>query len=314
MFKNAIVYRIGPDWQMPSLEDLQTVLQRLTFAPCGPTEEESSGWVAPRPQDHSPMAEYINDQLILKLMVERKSVPASAVKNELERRCKQIELERGRKPLRKEKKELKEDILLEFLPRAFAKRSSHIVWIDPTNRFIVVGTGSRRAADHVVDQVVDMLAATGSVLPIAMLNTQMSPSAAMAHWLTTMEAPYSFTVDRDLELKQPDNEQSVVRYARHNLEIEEVVQHITSGKLPTQLALTWLDDGQAHVSFVLSADLALRKIELLDDVFKDSDEGAGFDGDVALATGELSKLLPALINALGGEVEESAEDGETESN
>jgi recombination associated protein RdgC len=39
-------------------------------------------------------------------------------------------------------------------------------------------------------------------------------------------------------------------------------------------------------------------------VFNDrSDDGeSGFDTDVALTTGELQKLIPALVMALGGEV------------
>ena len=37
-----------------------------------------------------------------------------------------------------------------------------------------------------------------------------------------------------------------------------------------------------------------------------SDADGGFDTDVALATGELSKLIPAVIAALGGEIEPGA--------
>ncbi len=302
MFKNILVYKIGADWQTPQPEDMEEVLRKGRFAPCSPTQEESYGWVSPRPQDHSPYLEVINGQWLMKLQVERKSVPAAAVKAELENRCKQIELTQGRKASRKEKKELKEDIVLEFLPRAFSKRYAQFVWLDPVNKFLVVGTASRRAADEVVEQVVEAFSEVGATLPISMLSTQRIPSDAMSTWLTEKEAPAGFTVDRDLELRQPDNEQSVVRYARHNLELDEIVQHIVSGKKPTQLAMTF----DTRVSFVLGADLSVKKIELLDDVFVDTDESAGFDGDVALATAEISRLLLALVEELGGEAASAA--------
>ena len=60
----------------------------------------------------------------------------------------------------------------------------------------------------------------------------MSPAVAMAHWLGTGEAPYAFTIDRECELKSADEMKSVVRYARHPLDTDEVKQHIVSGKMP----------------------------------------------------------------------------------
>ena len=101
--------------------------------------------------------------------------------------------------------------------------------------------------------LVEALSELRHVLPIAPLHTAISPSAAMARWLSSREAPAGFTVDRDLELKNPGEERSVVRYARHTLELDEIGQHIEEGKLPTQLAQTW----EGKVSFVLTERLAL---------------------------------------------------------
>jgi len=68
--------------------------------------------------------------------------------------------------------------------------------------------------------------------------------------------------------------------------------------LPTKLAMTWDD----RVSFVLTEGLQLKKVAFLDTVFEgQGQDDGGFDADVAIATGELSKLIPDLIEALGGE-------------
>jgi recombination associated protein RdgC len=300
MFKNAIAYRIRTPWAAPAcLQTFEEVLARFAFVPCGPMEEASAGWISPRPVAHSPLLEQISGQFILKLAVERKSVPASAVNAELEIRCARIEAERGTAPQRRERKMMKEDIVRDFLPRAFSKRSSHFVWIDPANRYLVISTSNRNAADQVADQVSHLMSSIGNPIGISPLDTVLSPAVAMSHWLSTKEAPSEFTIDRDLELKQPGNEKACVRYVRNKLDIDEIAQHIVDGKIPASLAMTW--NGQ--VSFVLTADLALKKIVLLDDIFKDSSEekDAGFDGDVALSTGQLGLLLPDLMLALGGE-------------
>jgi recombination associated protein RdgC len=68
--------------------------------------------------------------------------------------------------------------------------------------------------------------------------------------------------------------------------------------------MTWND----HVSFVLTEALQLKKVAVLDVVFEAASALASdgkddnFDGDVAIATGELQKLIPDLLEALGGEV------------
>jgi recombination associated protein RdgC len=312
MFKNLIAFRIGADWTAPSLAQLESLMQHGRFAPCLPSEEESVGWTAPRGQDHAPMLEVVGGQWIAQLMAERKSVPASAVAAEVERRCKEIEGQIGRAPGRRERKEMKEVVRVEMLPRAFAKRSSVLIWFDLQNRLLLVSSASYSVADIVLHQVLELMAAAEAPIPLSSLRTEMSPAKAMSEWLVSFEAPVGFTVDRDLELKQPDNEKSVVRYARHALDIEEVAEHIRAGKAPTQLAMTW----DSRVSFHLTDSLSLKKIELLDAIFEGKEDEKGFDADVAIITGELSRLLPDLIESLGGEAEEpevaSAESGEAE--
>jgi recombination associated protein RdgC len=107
-------------------------------------------------------------------------------------------------------------------------------------------------------------------------------------------------VDRECELKAADESKSVVRYVRHPLDTDEVKQHVEGGKLPTRLALTW----EGRVSFSLTEAMQLKKVTFLDVVFEatSTEKDEGFDADVAIATGELSKLLPDLLEALGGEM------------
>jgi recombination associated protein RdgC len=91
---------------------------------------------------------------------------------------------------------------------------------------------------------------------------------------------------------------SVVRYARHALDTDEVRQHIAAGKVPTRLALTW----RGRVSLLLTDTMQVKKIAFLDGVFeggKPTGDDA-FDADALIATGELGRLVPDLIDALGG--------------
>jgi len=306
MFKAASFFRIADDFALPPLDALEDALQTSRFLPCGATQAESSGWVAPRGNKSTVLAESVGQQLILRLCTERRPLPASAVKDAVEQRIEQYKLETGHERVgAKIKKEFKEEVILDLLPRAFTKRSSTTLWIDPVNKFLVVDSGSLTGADKVVSQLVEVLSEmpeSGPGLLARPVQTTMSAAVAMAHWLASREAPVGFSVDRDCELKMPDDQKSTVRYSRHTLEIDEVTEHIAAGKVPTQLAMTWND----RVSFVLTDAAQVRKLKLLDVVLdgvqdkgKDDD---GFDADAAIVTGELSALIPDLLEALGGEL------------
>lgn len=307
MFKSACFFRIADDFVLPDLEALERVLHKARFVPCGPTQPESSGWVPPRGSKSKQLAELVGGQLILQLCTEKRAVPASAVKSAVEERVERYKAETGNERVpAKVKKEFKEEVLLDLLPRAFSKRSNVLLWLDPKRRLLVVDAGSLAGADRIVSSLLAALLEVPGAAPsldLQLVQTQSSPAASMAHWLSTREAPWRFTVDRDCELKAADEQKSSVRYARHTLDIDEVAQHIAAGKVPTQLAMTWND----RVSFVLTEAGQVRKLKFLDVVLKEAEDAKGrneenFDANAAILTGELSELIPDLLEALGGEL------------
>ena len=296
MFKSALIYRIT-HWDVPAAATIEDRLDAARFAECTPTQLESSGWVEPRGEKHGLLIENVGGQLMLRLCVERKAVPGSVVKLALNQRLDKIEADTGRRPKGKQAKEMKEEIVHALLPRAFPKRSDTLVWIDPKASLLWVNAASLKKADAIVTQLIELL---GGGIALTLLQTQVSPTTAMSQWLSTQEAPAGFSIDRECELKQPDSEKSTVKYSRHTLDIVEVAEHIQQGKLPTQLAMTW----EGRVSFVLNESMTLKRIKLLDVAMEGSTSGKddGFDADMAITTGELGKLFPDLLAALGGEL------------
>ena len=300
MFKNLIAYRMVSAWTMVQAQ-LEEALDKARFAPCGASQEKSVGWIEPRGQAHGALVEVVDGQWMLKQMVETKAVPSSVVKRKVEERAQQIEATTGRKPGKKEKRDLAEDARQALLPMAFTKQSTVLVWIDPTHARLVLDAGSQAKADETLTALVNAI----DGLAVQLVDTKTAPATAMSEWLSTQEAPAGFSVDRECELKAPDESRAVVRYTRHALDTDEVSQHITMGKVPTRLALTWND----RVSFVLTEGLQLKKVSLLDVALEDKPAAAGdrkddgFDTDVALITGELRQMLPVLMQALGGEAE-----------
>jgi recombination associated protein RdgC len=297
VFKNIIIYRIADGWK-PKITDVENGLQSMLFAPCGATQDQSMGWAPPRGERHGALIESVANQWILRLQIESKVLPSSVVKRRADERAEQIEETSGRKMGRMAMKDLREQTLMELLPRAFTKLASVPVWIDVEAKLIIIEAASPAKADEVAILLLSSL----DGLAMTPLQTEKSVATCMAAWLMSFDPPGRFDVDRECELKATDETQSIVRYARHNLVIDEVRRHVQGGKMPTKLALTWAN----RLSFLLTDALQIKKIKFLEAVIEGNesqDEGDDhFDADVAITTGELAKLIPDLIEALGGEL------------
>ena len=301
MFKTLNIFRIAAG---PETGTLEGMAQAATFTPCTATQDKSVGWVPPRGEAHGALVESIGGHSIMKLMIETKSVPSATVKKKAQEAADHIEATTGRKPGKKETKELREDALQALLPQAFPRRGSVWVWFDMKNGLLVTDAGSQGKNDEVVTALVRAF----DGLALTLLQTAMTPQTAMTQWLATTEPendwPEGFNVERECELKSADEEKSAVKFTRHHLLTDEVRKHLSEGKLPTRLALSW----EGRIGFTLTESMQLKKLAFLEGVFDDrpNDDESGFDTDVALTTGELSQLIPALIEALGGEIEPGA--------
>lgn len=296
MFKNALIYRLNSEWSS-TIDSAIEALQGGAFLACGASQETSGGWKPPRGLEHGALIESVGGQWLLQYATESKILPSSVVKEKVKEQCDAIEAQTGRKPGKKQKRELMEDTRNALLPMAFTKKSQTNVWIDPQAKLLLIGTGTTKTADPILTSLVKCLEG----INITLIATQNSATACMSMWLgNSDEVPGKFSTDRDCLLKAADESKSTVRYAKHPLDIEEIRSHIAAGKSPTQLAMTWND----RVSFVLTEKGNIKKITFLDTVFLDGKNTGddAFDADAAIATGELSKMIPDLLEALGGEI------------
>jgi recombination associated protein RdgC len=298
-FKNLQIYRLPAPWNI-DLAKLDEQLARGEFTRCPSNQPMSRGWVSPRKD--GALIYSNNRQWLIALAVEQRLLPSSVINETAQERAEQITDQQGYAPGRKQMKEIKERVVEELMPRAFTKKRSSFVWIDPHNGWFIVDAGSPAKAEEVIEHLRHCL----DEFPLKPLHTQLSPQSAMADWLAGGDAPAGFTIDRDCELKAIGEEKAAVRYVRHPLEGDEVKAHLVAGKLPTRLALTWDD----RISFVLTEKLEIKRLAFLDLLKEEAEKSAEradeqFDADFALMTGELVRFLPQLIEALGGEQSET---------
>lgn len=296
-FRNLQIYRLPVGWNI-SLEDFEAQLDAKPFHPCGSQDMESRGWLPPLA--NGSLVHVSGGQWLLALGMEHRLLPSAVVREEADERAAELAEQQGYKLGRKQMKELREQVEQELMPRAFTRRRRTLAWIDPNAGWLVVDAASTSKAEDVLEHLRHSL----DDFPLRLLRTEVSPMSAMADWLASGEAPAGFTIDQDCELRSLGEDKAAVRYLRHPLEGEEIRSHLEAGKLPTRLALSFDD----RASFVLTDKLEVKRLDFLDlvrdQLDADHDDAeAVFNAEFALMTGELLHLLPALVDALGGELD-----------
>lgn len=294
-FKNLQIYRLPPKWQMPA-GTLEDILAKHPLQPCTGISMISRGWVSPR-GDQQLVASH-GKQLLIALGVEQKILPAAVINQTAKDRAELLEKQQGFKVGKKQMRELKEQVTAELLPRAFSRRRSTRAWLSPSDGWLVVDAASAGKAEELTEQLRNTL----GEFPISLLTTKLSPVTAMSGWLAGSDAPGRFIIDQDCELRGADETKPTVRYVRHDLGGKDVLGHINEGKVATKLGLNWNE----RISIVLHEQHQVKRVRFMDiDKNREGDQSQNpeeqFDADFALMTGELSKLLSDLVEALGGE-------------
>ena len=297
--KNLTLYRLPEKWPVKA-DALEQKLASQPLKACGGLQMESLGWTAIR--NEGPFLHSQANQWLLALGVEQKLLPASVIRQATEERAAKLAKKQAHPVGRKQMRDLREQVTTELLPRALARRRITHGWIDKKAGLLAVDA----AADPKAEQFMETLRRAESGLTALRLETLRSPASAMAEWLSKSAAPGKFTIDQDLELRAPDASHATVRYARHGLDGRDIKDHLSAGKTPVRLGLTWNE----RISFVLTEHLQVKRLAFLDilkreDNDQESDEKADeeekFEIDFALMTGELSLLVADLVKALGGE-------------
>ena len=295
-FRNLTLFRFPASI---NFDDLETQLADAALKPVGPMELSSRGFISPFGRaggEDAALMHRIDDAIWLTVGGEDKLLPSSVVNDLLQKKVDEFEAKNARRPGGKMRRQMKDDLVAELLPRAFVRPTRTDALIDLKHGVIVIDTSSRKVAEAVVSQVREAL---GS-FPALPINAEVAPRAVMTGWIAGDELPEGLSLGDECELRDPADSGAVVKVQRMELAGEEIDTHLEAGKQVARLALT-LDD---HAGFVLGEDLVLRKFKLLDGAVEQlgsserDDIRAEMDARFALMAGEFKRLFTVLESAL----------------
>jgi recombination associated protein RdgC len=286
-FNNILLYRLLEPFAFSS-EEFNEKLSQHSLLPCPRSEAFSVGWVSPYGPSYELLVHALKDYMLFAFCKEEKIIPSPVIQEALQRKIMEFEQREGRAIYRKEKFDLKEQVILDLRNQAFTRKKTTFAYIDTKLNMLLINTASRNKAEELCSYLRKSLGSLKLALPV----TRNEPGAIMTTWLIEKQQPTSFNIENNCDMLDIKSKVGMIKCKEQDLISDEIIQ-LLSEKQIIKLALTWLH----KISFEFCEDLAIKKLRFLD-LICDGDNSAKsqtkqeqLDRDFAIMSGELSQLM-----------------------
>jgi recombination associated protein RdgC len=288
-YKNVKFFKLTNDFEL-NLDQLESQLSNFVIRPIGSQEMKVMGW--------SPV---VNDMIVhisqgfatIKLATESRILPKEVIEKEVSKKVLIIEQETGQAVGKRQRQDIKSEIIFRLMPTSFTK--FEYVWgtITPSG-LVMINSGS----DAKVEMFLAMLRKSIGSLPVVPIV-----NSSISNQLTNMvrEELYPFVVLDKGQINSPEDEEIKLRNV--NIVRDEGVREYIDEKFYvfTKLGVEWDESIQG----LLENDCSFKALKFSDFIREQNDDIpkdqllARFDADICINNLELNRLGLNLISEFG---------------
>lgn len=265
------------------LINLEEALQAHRFVPCLDLQVASHGWSAVT--EEGTLVHTAQAFKMLRFTLEKKTIPSSAFKVQLNARLAEMAKAQGFQPGRKVRKEVAEELQDELLVRQLAARKDVQVLVDTVKRRVLVDS----TVPTVVGEICRSLAIHGGIELYACLVFGAALTSVAREALD--DGLGEFELDDRAAVRFPGEQGPLTSWRQTDLADSSFSAALNRDATVTELGLVHGD----KVSFVLSADGAIKCLKPTDILRTAAKDAADFDAGVVLAGLTLRALVDDLI-------------------
>lgn len=298
-FKNLLMYRLTQHLPL-TLESLEEALRKKPAKRPDSQVVQTVGFMSPNSKEpDAPLVHQVEGVFLVALRTYERILPASVVADAVAEKVEEIQNAQIRKVYKKEKDQIKDEIIQAFLPHAFIKKATTFAALDLKNNMVYVNTGSAKSAEALLSTLREVL---GS-LPLRPVAVKIAPTATYTSWVKTTKAAEDFYVLNNCRLNDISEEGGEINVKNQDLTADDIKNLLDTGKVVTQISLAFKD----LLSFTINDKLVVQGMRfeslLQEKAIADGgdDKDGQFDASFFLMMTALNEMVPQLLTSLGGE-------------
>jgi recombination associated protein RdgC len=295
-FKNLRIYQFTEDFSY-STEDLEERLAEYSFTPCGKHDAARFGWTSPLGHQGEMLTHSCNGYIMLCARGQEKILPTAVINEMVEEKVLALQAEREQEVHRKERRDIRDEVIYDLRPRALARTRHTYAFIAPQQGLLIIDCAAAAKADEFLNLLRESL----GTLPVVPLAPRRPPVDTMTSWLNNQRINKEFSLGVDCDLRDPLDAKNVIRCRGQELASSEIRTHLEAGKQVIKLGIHWNE----RIRGVLCEDFSVRQLNYEDivqqqaQVDDEADAATQFDNDFAIMSLELSHFIEALSKACG---------------
>lgn len=292
-YKNIQVYQLNAVKKYTENE-IEEFLSNKRFSPCSEYQLTSSGWVPIFNEDpEDKLTRKVDEAFFFRFREEKKIIPNDVVKERLKEREKQHFIEHEKKPSKDEKNDYKDAIVLDMAKSAFVSSSYINGYVDFKNKLLVIDQGSTKKAEIFIG----FLRESFGSFEVNLLEPEDDPSLKMSGWVANNSVPDNFELGLSCDLKDDDGGSISVK--KHDIDTEDVQQHLEHGKKVKKLELIWFK----RIQFSLTENFEIKSIKPLDtiqesindELGESKDDYSKFQANMYMMINDFAEIINDLI-------------------
>lgn len=286
LIKAAIVYVA----ELPATEHLEQHLQADQFTEMMSLQIRSVGFTAFESGQYT--SEFPGG-VAFKVRIDEKIIPASAIQREVDRMVAETQRLTGRKPGKKERKELKEVALASLAPQAFPRTAEITCFYERATQYLIVPTTSKKLSDIITSALVHAVASMKTTT-INVSGIKKGLTARMTKWLDNdSEAFGQFNPSGDAALAY-DKRRLTVKMGNLLTAKDGLQEALAKGFQVTSMGFNHIDTG---VEFRLTEAFHFKGLAFMHDPTQGDEDP--FAAEAAIEVAEFSKVVAELCEMMG---------------
>lgn len=306
LFTSLMAYAVTHDLDLPELDELNDALAQKAHRAPAPTEISTLGFIPPVGERGSFVEKVSPGVLYIALKHTERVLPSYVVREAVLERIRKIEEEQMRRVYAKERNQIKDEVIIDLLPRAFPKHRRTDILITP--HVIFVDSTSRKRSEMVLSYLRQTLGGLG----VTPFGTNSRPIERMTHWVLHQERPSEYLLQGESFKSQGIyDETESLSGSGIDLSDDEDLLAALHNRVVTELALTWIDPrfgGSASLS--VNDELLLKGIRWPEEMGHMLNAQLGEDdtevtlnrATIRMVSDSIWRLWREVVQAFGGQL------------
>ncbi|MDK2594427.1 recombination-associated protein RdgC [Pseudoalteromonas obscura] len=295
-FKSDVIYHF---------DDFEESLQQDKARNCGAQELSTFGWTNALGDHGNTLAYFSQGKILLCAKRFERVIPASVLNDMVHEQVKKVELEENRSVKKKEREQIKDDILTTITPQAFEKAATHYVLIDTISKLIFVESANHTKAE----ETLALLRKSLGTLPVAPAFADLFIDTALTEYVSEQVPPKNFDFGGLATLVDSAEKTSEITLKDRDLYGDEIPELMTS-MLVSKLEMKYKD----RLTFTIHSDGSIKRIKYSDVIKETNNDIASEEiahrlgADFILVVAELTELFNSIYQAIREKIDQGYED------